>query len=84
MSSNFTIRTLTRSIDHYPMHHLFSPTALDHDLTYVDKTYYNASQNLASNSITKPTNEKQSGLGVQAIVLNRTISLVTSISRLDL
>lgn len=82
MSSNFTIRTLARSIDHFPMHHLFSPTTLDHDLTYVDKTYYNASQNLAS--ITKPTNEKQSSSGVHAVVLNRTISLVTSISRLDL
>ncbi|KAI7881719.1 uncharacterized protein EV154DRAFT_545573 [Mucor mucedo] len=52
---NFTIRTLTRSIDHFPMHHLFSPTALDHDLTYVDKTYYNAltQLDLSHNKLTK-------------------------------
>ncbi|GAA5813203.1 hypothetical protein MFLAVUS_006677 [Mucor flavus] len=79
MSSNFTIRTLTKSIDRYPMHDLFSPTALDHDLTYVDKTYYNA----ATLNNSKAVNEKQSN-SVHAIVLNRTISLVTSISRLDL
>lgn len=76
MGSNFTIRTL---IDRYPMHDLFSPTALDHDLTYVDKTYYNA----ATLNNPKAINEKQSN-SVHAIVLNRTISLVTSISRLDL
>ncbi|KAI8879499.1 L domain-like protein [Backusella circina FSU 941] len=37
-NNHFTIKTLSRSIDHQPMHHLFSPTALDYDLTYVDKT----------------------------------------------
>jgi hypothetical protein len=31
------------------MHHLFSPTALDYDLTYVDKTYYPSSNNSQSN-----------------------------------
>ncbi|KAI8091686.1 hypothetical protein BDF21DRAFT_332150 [Thamnidium elegans] len=36
---NFTIRTLTKSIDSYPMHDLFSPTALDHDLTYCSCDY---------------------------------------------
>jgi hypothetical protein len=49
MSSHFAIKTLSRSIDHQPMHHLFSPTALDYDLTYVDKTYYPSSNNSQSN-----------------------------------
>ncbi|CAO3701838.1 unnamed protein product [Rhizopus stolonifer] len=41
MSNHFTIRSLSRSIEQFPMHHLFSPTALDKDLHYIDKTYYN-------------------------------------------
>ncbi|KAI9280449.1 hypothetical protein BY458DRAFT_470045 [Sporodiniella umbellata] len=40
MSAHFTIRSLSRSIEQFPMHHLFSPTALDKDLHYIDKTYY--------------------------------------------
>jgi hypothetical protein len=75
------------------MHHLFSPTALDHDLTYVDKTYYAAAtpQNFTSNhehhnanSELKGSNEKQITSSIHAMVLNRTINLVSSISRLDL
>lgn len=91
MSSNFTLRTI-RSLDHFPMHCLFSPTALDNDLSYVDKTYYSNHQQqqqqqsylpLLSNLDAKPPNEKQQ-TNVQTIVLNKTIGLVTSISRLDL
>jgi hypothetical protein len=96
MSSQFTIRTLFGgggSQQHYPMHHLFSPTALDHDLSYVDKTYYTTSAavtaaeeeqlHATSESTAKllPSTEKTS---VHAMVLNRTVSLVNSISRLDL
>jgi hypothetical protein len=84
MSSAFTIRTSALSIEHFPMHHLFSPTALDHDLTYVDKTYYNASPSHTALTEPKSTNEKQPFTNLHAMVLNKTISLVTSISRLDL
>jgi serine/threonine protein kinase len=92
MSSDFTIQTLSNS--HFPMHHLFSPTALDHDLTYVDRTYYESTtpydDQFISNNNNNPIhdsklpNEKQITSSVHAIVLNRTINLVTSISRLDL
>lgn len=80
MSSAFTIRTSALSIEHVPMQHLFSPTALDHDLTYVDKTYYDASRSTEQ----KSANEKQSSTNIHAMVLNKTINLVNSISRLDL
>jgi hypothetical protein len=72
------------------MHCLFSPTTLDNDLSYVDKTYYSNQQQqqqsylpLFSSLDAKTLNEKQQP-NVQAIVLNKTIGLVTSISRLDL
>ncbi|CEP09810.1 hypothetical protein [Parasitella parasitica] len=87
---NFTLRTTIRSLDQFPMHCLFSPTALDHDLSYVDKTYYSNQQQyqqhylpLLSNSDEKHQNEKHQ-TSVQTIVLNKTIGLVTSVSRLDL
>ncbi|EPB92515.1 hypothetical protein HMPREF1544_00528 [Mucor circinelloides 1006PhL] len=96
MSSHFTLRTI-RSLDHFPMHCLFSPTALDHDLSYVDKTYYQQHQQqhqqqpslLAQGDIKSSTaaitsqSDKQQST-VQSIVLNKTIGLVTSVSRLDL
>lgn len=38
------------SFIHHPLHHLFSPTTLKHDLSYVDKTYYPSTNNNNSNS----------------------------------
>ncbi|CDH49453.1 predicted protein [Lichtheimia corymbifera JMRC:FSU:9682] len=35
---------------HHPLHHLFSPTTLKHDLSYVDKTYYPSTNNSNNNS----------------------------------
>lgn len=76
------------------MHCLFSPTALDHDLSYVDKTYYQQQQQQqpslltqgdiksSAAAITSQSDKQQST--VQSIVLNKTIGLVTSVSRLDL
>ncbi|CAO3641300.1 unnamed protein product [Mucor fragilis] len=91
MSSHFTLRTI-RSLDQFPMHCLFSPTALDHDLSYVDKTYYHQQQPFlplqdnvksAAASAMSLQNDKQQS-NVQSIVLNKTIGLVASVSRLDL
>jgi hypothetical protein len=74
------------------MHCLFSPTALDHDLSYVDKTYYHQQQPFlplqdnvksAAASAMSLQNDKQQS-NVQSIVLNKTIGLVASVSRLDL
>jgi len=75
------------------MHCLFSPTALDHDLSYVDKTYYHHQQpslplhgdvkSAAAAAAMSLQNDKQQS-NVQSIVLNKTIGLVASVSRLDL
>lgn len=92
MSSHFTLGSI-RSLDQFPMHCLFSPTALDHDLSYVDKTYYHQQlpslsmqgsvKSAAAASAMSSQNDKQHS-NVQSIVLNKTIGLVTSVSRLDL
>lgn len=39
---------------HHPLHHLFSPTTLKHDLSYVDKTYYPSTNNNSNNNSTHP------------------------------
>jgi hypothetical protein len=49
MSSAFTIRTC----------HLFSPTVLDHDLTYIDKAYYNVSPSHTALTESKLMKDKQ-------------------------
>lgn len=94
MSSAFTIRTLMidERNNQFPMHYLFSPTTtLNHDLNYVDKTYYSSTSNAATTvtdteeqSETTKNETTKSEKQISSSLLNRTISLVNSISRLDL
>ncbi|KAI8372450.1 hypothetical protein BD560DRAFT_482817 [Blakeslea trispora] len=40
LKCTFTLRSLSSSFNRFPLRQLFSPTELDNDLTYIDKTYY--------------------------------------------
>ncbi|RCH98791.1 hypothetical protein CU098_008420, partial [Rhizopus stolonifer] len=82
MSSTFAIRSLSNSIDQFPLHQLFPTAELDHDLKYIDKTYYDSTQGY--NNESKLAHEKQLSVSLQSLVLNKTMDFVRSISHLDL
>ncbi|KAI9316702.1 hypothetical protein BX666DRAFT_2155300 [Dichotomocladium elegans] len=79
-------------ISHDPLHDLFSPTTLAHDLMYVDKTYY-GSRVLAHDppnvlidgqSWTKNIEKLHLPLRMHKMISSRPFNLVGSITRLDL
>ncbi|KAI8987086.1 hypothetical protein BDB01DRAFT_842491 [Pilobolus umbonatus] len=67
------IKTLNLFNDCRPLHHLFSPTSLSHDLYYVDRTYY-------PNGL--PSSDNQDSSGAQD--KQHQISLLTRLTILDL
>ncbi|KAI8373923.1 hypothetical protein EDC96DRAFT_562657 [Choanephora cucurbitarum] len=87
-----TLRSLSNSLDRFPLRQLFSPTELDNDLTYIDKTYYastllpsvHSSSLYTDSSGMKASDEKQLSLSLQSLALNKTVNFVKSISHLDL
>ena len=74
-----------------PIHHLFSPTTLARDLSYVDNTYY-LSNTPALRSSASPTDvappkglkSQQSITRMHTMTFNRAVNVLSSISRLDL
>ncbi|KAI8081429.1 uncharacterized protein BX664DRAFT_388415 [Halteromyces radiatus] len=70
---------------HQHLLHLFSPTCLTGDLHYVDKTYYDSDNDhvlLTQTSSRKSLDVSQQSLN--SALFNRAISLLASMSRLDL
>lgn len=80
--------------DLHPMLHLFSPTTLKGDLTYVDNTYYDAN-NISSSSFDVSNNNNNnnnsnrksidtSQLSINSVMLTKAVGLLSSIKKLDL
>ncbi|KAI8063918.1 hypothetical protein BC940DRAFT_335641 [Gongronella butleri] len=60
--------------------HLFSPTALSMDLSYVDKTYYDPPMSRSASRKSMEVSQHS----LHSVLFNRALSLLTSMSRLDL
>ncbi|KAG2216947.1 hypothetical protein INT45_001418 [Circinella minor] len=92
MSSQTALHNL-QIPSHEPIHHLFSPTTLAHDLSYVDNTYYESTDSDSRSSSHSPTDgsyskmtekSQQSITRMHTVTFNRAINVLSSISRLDL
>ena len=92
MSSQSALHNL-QIPSHEPIHHLFSPTTLAHDLSYVDNTYYESTDAASRSSSHSPTDRsyskmteksQQSITRMHTVTFNRAINVLSSISRLDL